>query len=245
MCEKKMKKAIIYGTGRRGRQIVELLEFDYEILGFCDEKCKEKELRINAKNYPVFDIQSLRDLEFDKLFVAIFEMQESFDKLMDVGISPYKIDMSLGHFQARIDFIRSLSLQFQKFNIKASVAELGVFQGDFAKYINKFFEAKFYLFDTFSGFDKRDLQKESPYSDSKLGEFSQTSLELVRSKMPFVNRCEFIQGFFPKSAFEALEKKKFDKDEKFCLVNLDMDLHEPIKAGLEFFYPRLMGGGLY
>lgn len=238
-----MKKAIIYGTGRRGRQVAELLGFEYEILGFCDEKCQEKELKINAKTYPIFSLESLKDKEFDKVFVALFEMQESLEKLISKGVEAKKVDLSLGHFSARIDFIRSLSLQFKKFNVSGSVAELGVFQGDFAKYINQFFESKFYLFDTFKGFDERDLQKEAEFSDSKVGEFSDTSLELVKAKMPHLERCEFIQGFFPQSAFESLEKGVLKEDESFAFVNLDMDLYEPIKAGLEFFYPRITQGG--
>lgn len=238
-----MKKAVIYGTGRRGRQVAELLGFDYEILGFCDEKCQEKEIKFHSKTYPVLSLDSLKDKEIDKIFIAIFEMQESFEKLISKGVKAEKIDTSLGHFSARIDFIRSLSLQFKKFNISGNVAELGVFQGDFAKFINQFFDSKFYLFDTFKGFDERDLQKEAKFSDSKVGEFSDTSLELVKSKMPFIERCEFIPGFFPQSAFESLENGVLKEDEKFAFVNLDMDLYEPIKAGLEFFYPRLSQGG--
>ena len=32
-------------------------------------------------------------------------------------------------------------------------------------------------------------------------------------------------------------------EEEFCFVHLDMDLYKPIKAGLEFFWPRLSRGG--
>ena len=31
---------------------------------------------------------------------------------------------------------------------------------------------------------------------------------------------------------------------KFAFVNLDCDLHKPMLAGLEFFYPRLSKGGM-
>ena len=42
-------------------------------------------------------------------------------------------------------------------------------------------------------------------------------------------------GRFPESA-EGIE-------DRFAFVRLDMDLYEPIKAGLEFFYPRMAKGG--
>ena len=32
-------------------------------------------------------------------------------------------------------------------------------------------------------------------------------------------------------------------DARFALVHIDCDLYKPFKAGLEFFYPRLVTGG--
>ena len=48
---------------------------------------------------------------------------------------------------------------------KENIAELGVWQGDFAQYINQLFpNQKLYLFDTFEGFDKRNFDKEDNLS---------------------------------------------------------------------------------
>ena len=48
--------------------------------------------------------------------------------------------------------------------IEGSVAELGVYQGGFAKYINQAFpNKKLYLFDTFTGFDAKDISLEKKY----------------------------------------------------------------------------------
>ena len=47
-------------------------------------------------------------------------------------------------------------------NLAGAVAELRVYKGAFAKDINLVFaERKFYLFDTFKGFEASDLQAES------------------------------------------------------------------------------------
>ena len=47
---------------------------------------------------------------------------------------------------------------------KGECAEAGVFEGDFAKWINQYFpDRKLYLFDTFEGFDMRDIEKEKPF----------------------------------------------------------------------------------
>ncbi|WP_142692629.1 TylF/MycF/NovP-related O-methyltransferase [Campylobacter troglodytis] len=236
------KKALIYGLGRRGRQIAELICFDYELLGFVDELYKESQITINKQVYRVFNSndEALLNLDFDKVFVGLFEMQEGVDNLQKLGVKPEKIDTSLGHFDARVDFIRSLSIHFQKYRIKGSVAELGVFQGDFARFINKFFSSKCYLIDTFSGFDDRDVQKEGQEGcvDFIEGEFTNTSIDLVRSKLSRPERVQFIKGYFPQDVLG-----KIPNEEQFCFVNLDMDLKEPILAGLEYFYPRLVGGG--
>lgn len=46
-------------------------------------------------------------------------------------------------------------------NISSSVAEAGVFRGEFAKYINQFFpDRKLYLYDTFEGFNASDMKND-------------------------------------------------------------------------------------
>ena len=53
--------------------------------------------------------------------------------------------------------------------------------------------------------------------------------------MPFPKKCVPVKGFFPESAK--------DIDDQFVFVSLDADLYEPIYAGLNFFYPKLVSGG--
>jgi len=33
-------------------------------------------------------------------------------------------------------------------------------------------------------------------------------------------------------------------EETYCFVNIDFDLYQPILAGLEYFYPRMVKGGI-
>jgi O-methyltransferase len=121
--------------------------------------------------------------------------------------------------------------------VPGSVAELGVYRGDFASHINRVFpDRTLYLFDTFGGFDARDVSTERArsLSDGKQ-DFSDTSVELVLGKMEHRDRCVVRKGFFPETA-EGI-------DDQFAFVSLDADLFEPILAGLKFFYPRLSPGG--
>ena len=141
-----------------------------------------------------------------------------------------------------IDYIRyaTLELCYEEIIascVKGNVAELGVYRGDFSKRLNQLFrERKLYLFDTFKGFSDEDITIEHQKGFSPADQnFSNTSIALVKSKMPHPEKCIFKPGYFPQTA-EGV-------DDTFCFVSLDADLYEPIYQGLRFFYPRLQKGG--
>jgi hypothetical protein len=50
--------------------------------------------------------------------------------------------------------------------------------------------------------------------------------------------CDFIAGRFPEIIPDEYRSRTY------AAVSLDCDLYEPIKAGLDFFYPRMPRGGL-
>ncbi|MEP6726991.1 MAG: TylF/MycF/NovP-related O-methyltransferase [Bacteroidota bacterium] len=140
------------------------------------------------------------------------------------------------------DYIRlsALELVSNEINVRGlagNVAELGVYKGKFARYINKYFpERLLYLFDTFEGFDNRDVVKEKKDNlSSGDQDFSDTSVAAVLALMPFPAQCRAVKGFFPESATSI--------EDTFVFVSLDADLYEPIYNGLQFFYPRLVKGG--
>ena len=137
----------------------------------------------------------------------------------------------------RLATLELISFEIKKRNLKGNVAELGVYKGKFARYVNQFFpERNLYLFDTFEGFDSRDVvgEKAENFSSGEQ-DFSDTSIASVLSQMPFPDKCIPMKGFFPEPA-SALE-------DPFVLVSLDADLYQPIYAGLNFFYPKLVSGG--
>ena len=98
--------------------------------------------------------------------------------------------------------------------------------------------SELYLFDTFEGFDKRDIsvERNNSYSEELAGHLNITGEQLVLSKLPHPDMCVILKGYFPETA-EGI-------DEEFCFVNLDFDLYKPILAGLEFFVPRMVRGGV-
>jgi len=141
-----------------------------------------------------------------------------------------------------MDYIRlsTLELVANEINISkldGNVAELGVYKGKFARYINQYFpDRKLYLFDTFKGFDETDVQSEikNTYSTGTQ-DFSNTSVEKVLTIMPFPKQCIVKQGFFPATAVGL--------EDEFVFVSIDADLFDPIYNGLNYFYPRLKKGG--
>ncbi len=101
-----------------------------------------------------------------------------------------------------------------------------------------FKERKLYLFDTFAGFNERDLDHERMLGNKKvlINDFSDTSIQEVKSILPYPEMAVFCKGYFPDTA-------KSIEEEKFALVSLDPDLYLPTLNGLKFFYPKLAKGG--
>lgn len=137
----------------------------------------------------------------------------------------------------RLATLELVSDEIARKNLKGNVAELGVYKGKFARYINQYFkERKLYLFDTFEGFDARDIHVEKAEGLSSGSQnFADTSIESVLRQMPHKENCIPVKGFFPESAANV--------NDRFVFVSIDADLYEPIYEGLKFFYPLLVPGG--
>jgi len=127
--------------------------------------------------------------------------------------------------------------QLMEEHVPGDMAELGVFRGNSAAVLAHYARLhgrRVSLFDTFEGFDKRDLVGEDK---SKQMEFADTSLNMVRQLVGDAS-VRYVQGRFPESVPPDLNEWRF------CLAHIDCDLYDPAKAGLEFFYHRLAPGGL-
>lgn len=141
----------------------------------------------------------------------------------------------------RVAALEAAAKEIYRNNVGGAVAELGVYRGDFARFIAKLMpDRMLYLFDTFEGFDDRD---DSENDDREIlhgayGEwnFKGTSMEVVLERIGLHDNVIVKKGYFP-------ETSKGLEDEKFAFASIDTDLYEPTKAGLDFFYPRMSAGG--
>lgn len=140
------------------------------------------------------------------------------------------------------DYVRKSFLEMaskELDHVEGSVAEIGVYQGEFAKFINQVFPNRtFYLFDTFKGFDQRDmdieLNRKFIHRD-KTGHLGDTSIEYVKEKMLYPEKCIFKQGYFPETAKGI--------NDQFVFVSIDVDLYKPTIEALNFIYPLLTSPG--
>ncbi len=128
--------------------------------------------------------------------------------------------------------------RLRKNNIDGVFAELGVYKGDTSEVINAMApERDIHLFDTFEGFQQKDLDiEEGKAATYSTHNFADTSIERVQSRLKS-DKFKYHKGYFPEST-------KNLEDYEYALVNMDVDLYNPTVAGLEYFYPRLTPGGV-
>lgn len=147
------------------------------------------------------------------------------------------VDPSTGDFVRDRAFLLA-ARQIVDLRIDGAIAELGVYRGDQARVLNALFpDRPLFLFDTFEGFAEQDVLAETArvFSEAGMGDFADTSIDLVMSKMPHPERVSIHKGFFPGTADGIVAS--------FAFVSLDVDLHDPTLAGLRWFYQRLNAGG--
>lgn len=135
-----------------------------------------------------------------------------------------------------VAFIENAAL-IEAQGIAGSVAELGVYKGTTAKLLHELLPGRvLWLFDTFEGFDARDLPA-GPAHRTQGFRFDDTSLEAVLRHIGLSDRVRACAGYFPETALAV------PADERFALVHLDADLKKPTADALDYFYPRVSPGG--
>lgn len=239
-----MKTIIILGAGQFGQACANLINTaDTKLLAFGDNSASLQGTYVGG--IPVLSVENAVNLKPDWALIAVTDRTRTAqlqDQAKEAGFSGGFL--LLGQLYRRFD-IRSATLHRMADRlilqqVPGDTAELGVYKGDLAWQLNALFpDRTIHLFDTFEGFDARDVREEAKqgFSRAREGDFADTSLEAVRNRLPYPENALFHKGFFPRTA-AGLENCGF------ALVSLDADLYAPILAGLEFFYPRLSPGGM-
>ena len=245
--------------GKKVHRPKEMVELEYDAI--CVVNQYSKEIREQCKNiginlnkviflYNNYDIQDFnKDYDFIENVLGkkcALWIKERYHIVR--GVEAYgDLFLNKGDFNKEYydtDYVRIKTFELvvkeiRKKNIVGAVAELGVFRGEFAQYINYAFpDRKCYLFDSFEGFNGKEALKElkaGNCTNAFIEAYKDTDIGIVLNRMINAEQIIIKQGYFPES-IEGLE-------EKFALVSLDVDFEESIYEGLRYFYPRLTSGG--
>lgn len=237
-----MKKACIFGAGQAGMMAVKWLPAEYKAVCYIDNNIKKQNQKMDGLD--VLSLENALKHGPDLIWIAVLnkEAAEAIKKqVIESGFQGEILD--IGDFRKfqdiRVAALRLIALEIKERNIQGEMAELGVFRGEFSKVMNELFpDRELHLFDTFEGFDEKDIVIEEQFGTPGMGhrDFSDTSMELVRDKMVFPENVHFHKGYFPDT---------FPADmPRLALVSLDPDLYEPVYQGLKKFYPLLNPGGV-
>lgn len=252
------KDIVLWGWGLNGKKVFyPLIQQGYNIISIIDSKCTAGNTgpRVGACTIPINSPSFIRKLDSS---VDIFLTMEDLNISRDIvswsgtyGISKERfvhLPTCLSYIELfsteRTNFIKDYASFVATNKLDGQVAECGVFVGNCAKFINRYFYGrKCYLFDTFESFSDKDIESEiSLGSKSFINSsfcknpkmFENTSPEYVMCKMTNPEKVEIRKGLVPET-FKGIE-------EKFVFVNLDMDLYTPTLAALEFFWAHMDEG---
>jgi O-methyltransferase len=250
-----MKTAIILETDHLGIAVSDLINpKELKLIGvgnsysdtwnvFADEKTGE--LKDKIEGIPVMPIDLAVSLQPDVLVIAASDAEKSHAmEYMAIRVGFENdiifVDRTRESFTVKGAALRRLTRRLQSLGVAGNVAELGCYQGDLSWQLNALMpDRKLYLFDTFEGYDERDLAK-----DAELGCFrpeapawKDVKTELVMARMPQKDQVILKQGWFPETALDL-------EEERYALVVLDADLYQPTYAGMEYFFPRMSRGGV-
>lgn len=135
-------------------------------------------------------------------------------------------------------------------HLGGALADVGVYRGCSTLGMGLYLEQKgikktIYGFDSFEGFPKEaneDIALGGVTSEERLNDhFEGTSLRVVQHKIEKfgLKNIVLIPGYFDK-VFATLAATEL----RFCFVHLDVNLYDSYRLCLEFFYPRMVSGGI-
>lgn len=239
-----MKSIVIIGAGQFGKAIQHLFNLNkIKLLCFGDNN--EKIWNTTINNIPVYSIEKAISFHPDYCFISVsgndrIEMLKK--QIADIGYNGKYVLLKelMEMYDIRSAVLYNISKRIKDLNIQGDIAELGVYKGDLAWQINMLFpDHKLYLFDTFEGFDERDvaIEKENHYSKGNVGDFSDTSVFRVLKRCPYPHNIILKKGYFPTTAIDL-------DNHLWSFVSLDTDLYQSIYEGILYFYPRLSHGGM-
>ncbi|MBI2475902.1 MAG: class I SAM-dependent methyltransferase [Candidatus Taylorbacteria bacterium] len=134
--------------------------------------------------------------------------------------------------------MRSYTLvQLLKIIPDGEIAECGVYKGTTAYEIRAVTKRPVHLFDSFEGISGREVADiRNPEEIGGRGAIA-CSLENVQAHLSYFSDFKYYKGWIPDRFSEV-------KDLTFAFVHVDVDVYKPTKDSFDFFYPRMVKGGI-
>lgn len=124
--------------------------------------------------------------------------------------------------------------------VAGDTAECGVFQGASSWLMLRFapdYDGKgrmHYAFDSYEGVSEPGAEDGSHW---RKGDMACSLNQVQQALSQFGSRCVFYKGWIPEK-FPEVENRQF------AFAHVDVDLADPTRQSVEFFYPRLAKGGI-
>lgn len=130
-----------------------------------------------------------------------------------------------------------LSLAKSQSQLPGDFAEVGVFRGGSARFLCEGKgDTTLRLFDTFAGLPAGSEEDGGVFRENQYA----CSRPAVENYLKEYENIEYYEGLFPDST-EGVEEVQ---QAQYSLAHFDVDLYEGTLACLEFFYPRMVTGGV-
>ena len=222
--------------GLQTEKVIAVYNYRYKDLEYKKQNDLEIQKKMPALSRKIQEIKSIGIAPKGDIYTCYYDANDK-DRLIGSGV--YKGEYYREYIRYRAFELAAKELKRYEGD-EWAVAELGVFRGAFSQLINtKFRDRTFYMFDTFEGFDPEEAKRELEQGNCDqtfIEYFADNNVEMVLNSMPYKEKCVIRKGLFPQTA-DGLENVKY------AFVSLDVDFGETTYNGLEYFYPRLTGGG--
>ncbi len=179
--------------------------------------------------------------------VVYFEVDPEFNQLYDLAQEKTQMSSTdnILRRQRHYTLVKLLQQRFPIIN-QGNVAECGCWRGlssyQIASNLKRMgFNQTFLIFDSFEGLSeyKEEDGKHTltPAEEEVRREQFACSLDIVKQNLREFDFIFFKKGWIP-------ERFEESSDMAFSFVHIDVDMYQPIRDSLEFFYPRLIPGGI-
>jgi len=176
--------------------------------------------------------------------IVFYELDDQFHTNYEKAQVSTQMDLSDNAYRRQRHYTL-VQLFRNTLEIPGQVAECGTFHGLSAYQISKIIkesqmDKRFHIFDSFEGLSEikeEDRSDDVKVSDSELRTQFAYGIDLVRKNLEGFDFVELFKGWIPERFQEVAEHE-------YSFVHVDVDLYEPIKECIDFFFPRLSKGGI-